>query len=516
MAERTVILDRYELDEVHLGKGGMGEVWGGYDKRLDRRVAVKFIRFPDGIPDPELERRFLHEAMIMAQLDHPGAPAIHDAGTFDDPRRGQRLFMVMQFVEGATLDYLIDEQGPLPIGWVAAIGAQVAAVLSAAHRRSILHRDLKPSNITLCPDGTLKVLDFGLAMLHDPELSRFSRTGQILGTASYMPPEQVRAGTLAPQSDLYALGCVLHELLTGRRLFTGPTEFSVYEQQVHTAPPPVRRLRSDVPPELDEIILSLLAKRVEDRPLDAATVHDRLLPYVTGVGQLPGFTVRGPSPLRMYAHAVSRVLTGVADAGTVPAAPVISRVSGDPDFSRGDIERARREAMSLARDSRYSQAVEVLAAVAVPAGRVLGAEDPEVLNLRGQLANVLFEAGDHRRAASAFHQLAVDMAKRYQADDERVFQCRMQEAVCHAHLGDSGLALRLMSGLLADELHAYPVDDPRTLELRRQIGELEKSAGDVEAAGRTLTELLDDLSRLYGPEHPATVRVRDSLTRLAP
>ncbi|MFC7642631.1 serine/threonine-protein kinase [Streptosporangium lutulentum] len=377
---------------MHLGKGGMGEVWGGYDKHLDRRVAVKFILLPDGVADPELERRFTHEAMIMAQLDHPGTPAIHDAGTFDDPRRGRRPFMVMQFVEGVTLDFVIDEQGPLSVGWVAAIGTQVAAVLSAAHERSILHRDLKPSNITLCPDGTLKVLDFGLAMLHDPELSRLSRTGQILGTASYMPPEQVRAGSLAPQSDLYALGCVLHELLTGRRLFTGPTEYSVYEQQIHTAPPRVRQFRSDVPPELDEIILSLLAKRIEDRPSDAGTVHDRLLPYVTGVGQLPGITVCGPSPRRMYAHAVSRVFTGVADGVTTHAASVISRSSGDGDFSRGDIERARREAMSLARDSRYSQAVEVLAAVAEPAGRVLGAEDPEVLNLRGQLANVLFEA----------------------------------------------------------------------------------------------------------------------------
>ncbi|GAA2873817.1 hypothetical protein GCM10010517_34400 [Streptosporangium fragile] len=126
MAERTVILERYELDEVPLGRGAMGEVWGGYDKRLDRRVAVKFILSPGRAPEPELERRFIHEAMVMAQLDHPGAPAVHDAGTFDDPRHGRRLFMVMQFVEGVTLDHVVNEQEPLSVGWAAAIGAQAA------------------------------------------------------------------------------------------------------------------------------------------------------------------------------------------------------------------------------------------------------------------------------------------------------------------------------------------------------------------------------------------------------
>ncbi|MEU8270988.1 serine/threonine-protein kinase [Sphaerisporangium sp. NPDC049002] len=515
MAEHVRILGRYELDKIHLARGGMGEVWGGFDKRLDRRVAVKFIRFPDGVPNPELERRFIHEAMIMAKLDHPGIPAIHDAGSFEDPLRGPRLFLVMQFVEGVTLDHVVDEHGPLPVGWVAAIGAQVAAVLSAAHERSILHRDLKPANLMLCPDGTLKVLDFGLAVLDDPNLSRLTRTGHMLGTASYMPPEQIRAGTLAPQTDLYALACVLHELFTGKRLFTGKTEYSVFEQHVQTAPSSVLPLRPDVPADLDALLLSMLAKRVEDRPADAATVHDRLLPYVTRVGQLPGVTVSGPSPLRMYSQVVGRMLNR-PDATGAPAARVIAQPSGwgDTDFSRGDIERARREAMSLVRESRYSQAVDVLATVAEPAGQALGADDPEVLSLRMQLANVLFGGGDYRQAVPEFHRLAADLAKRYTADDERVFQCRMQEATCHAHLGDGALALRLMNDLLFDEMHAYPVDDPRTLELRRQIGELEKSTGDIDSARRTLADLLDDLDRLYGSDHPATVRVRDGLARL--
>lgn len=312
MTDRTVICGRYELDGLHLARGGMGEVWGGRDRELNRRVAVKLVRLPDGPggADPELERRFVHEARIMARLDHPGIPPVHDLGVFEDLRHGRRLFMVMQFVEGVALDHVVDEHGPLPVGWAAAIGAQVAAVLAAAHERAILHRDLKPSNLMLCADGAVKVLDFGLAVLHDPEVTRLTSTGRILGTAAYMSPEQVLAQRATARSDLYALGCVLHELLTGHRLFTGPSEFDVMHRQVNEPAPPVRRERGDVPPELDELIGAMLAKRPEDRPPDARAVHDRLLPYVAGARELPGVVAAHAGPLRMYANVLSRMLSG--------------------------------------------------------------------------------------------------------------------------------------------------------------------------------------------------------------
>ncbi|MEN3536494.1 serine/threonine-protein kinase [Microbispora sp. ZYX-F-249] len=512
MPDRTVILGRYELDPVHLGRGAMGTVWGGHDKVLDRRVAIKLIRFPDDRPDPEMERRFDREAQVMAQLNHPGAPTIYDLGAFDDPVIGRRLFLVMEFVEGVTLEDVIAEHGPLPVGWAAAVGAQIAAVLNAAHDRGILHRDLKPSNLMVRRDGTVKVLDFGLAMLHKPEVSRLTQTGQILGTVSYSPPEQIRAGAVTPQSDLYALGCVLHELLTGEPVFTGPTEFSVQEQHIRAAPPAVRSFRSDVPRELDGILASLLAKRAEDRPVSAAAVHDQLMPYVTGVGHLPGVTADKPSAVRMYAHAVSRILISSAEAAA--PAGLEENLREHSELSRKDLERAHHKAMSLLLQSRYEEVAALLASVAELAGGIFGADDPEVLDLRTQLANALFEGGDYLRAAAAYNRLAPDLARRYGPDDERTFRCRMQEAMCQAHLNDPELALRLLRDLLADQQRAYPPGDQRTLELRRQIGEMERRSGDLAGAHLTFAELYDELSRRFGRDHPATARVGESLAAL--
>ncbi|WP_433350134.1 serine/threonine-protein kinase [Microtetraspora malaysiensis] len=293
-----VIGDRYELDDLPLGQGGMGAVYGGHDRRLDRKVAVKFLRFPGG-HDEELERRFIREARILARLEHPGAPVLYDFGTYD-----QRLFQVMQFIEGVTVADLVSEYGPLPVPWAAAIAAQACAVLTAAHALSICHRDLKPTNLMLCPDGSVKVLDFGLAMLRESDGAQFTRVGQILGTPAYMSPEQIQRGVAGPKSDLYALGCVMHEMLTGKPLFTGPTEYAVFDKQVKERPPSV----PDVPVELDRLIAELLEKQPENRPADAATLYERLQPFAADLPMLPGFLhpPSVPSPGRMYARMVGR------------------------------------------------------------------------------------------------------------------------------------------------------------------------------------------------------------------
>jgi non-specific serine/threonine protein kinase len=254
-----LIADRYELDELPLGQGGMGAVHGGHDKHLDRRIAVKFLQLPGG-PDDELERRFIREARILARLEHAGAPILYDFGMFE-----RRLYQVMQFIDGVTVADLVGEHGPVPVPWAAAIAAQACAVLSAAHALAICHRDLKPTNLMLCPDGSVKVLDFGLAMLREADVLQFTRTGQLLGTPAYMAPEQIRSGVAGPRSDLYALGCVLHEMLTGRQLFTGPTAYVVFDKQVKERPPSV----SGVPVELDRLIQDLLEKEPEKRPADA-------------------------------------------------------------------------------------------------------------------------------------------------------------------------------------------------------------------------------------------------------
>jgi serine/threonine protein kinase len=295
-----LIADRYELDELPLGQGGMGAVYGGRDTHLERRVAVKFLQLPGG-RDEELERRFIREARILAKLEHAGAPVLYDFGTFE-----HRLYQVIQFIDGVTIADLVGEHGPLPVPWAAAIAAQACAVLSAAHALSICHRDLKPTNLMLCRDGSVKVLDFGLAMLREADVARFTRAGQILGTPAYMAPEQIQRGVAGPPSDLYALGCVLHEMLTGKQLFTGPTAYAVFEKQVKQHPPAV----PDVPAELDALIQELLDKDPERRPPGANNLYSRLQPFARDLPALPGFLnpPSVPSPVRMYARMVGRVL----------------------------------------------------------------------------------------------------------------------------------------------------------------------------------------------------------------
>jgi serine/threonine protein kinase len=293
-----LIADRYELDDLPLGQGGMAAVHGGHDRHLDRRVAVKFLHLPGG-QDDELERRFVREARILARLEHAGAPVLYDFGMFE-----RRLYQVMQFIDGVTVADLVSEHGPIPVPWAATVAAQASAVLAAAHSLSICHRDLKPTNLMLCPDGSVKVLDFGLAVLRESDVLQFTRAGQIVGTPAYMAPEQIRSGIAEPRSDLYALGCVLHEMLTGRQLFTGPTAYVVFDKQVKERPSSV----PDVPAELDSLILQLLEKEPENRPSDAAELYDRLQPFVVDLPMLPGFLTPPsiPSPGRMYARMAGR------------------------------------------------------------------------------------------------------------------------------------------------------------------------------------------------------------------
>ncbi|MEU7479102.1 serine/threonine-protein kinase [Lentzea sp. NPDC042327] len=298
-----LIADRYEIDDLPLGRGGMGAVHRGRDLRLDRRVAVKLLQLPGS--DEEVQQRFAREARIVAKLEHPGVPVLYDFGTYD-----QRLFQVMQFVDGVTIADLVDEFGPLPEPWAANIAAQTAAVLAAAHDRGICHRDLKPTNLMLCPDGAVKVLDFGLALLRESDVAPFSRAGQILGTPSYMAPEQIQRGVAEPRSDLYALGCVLHEMLTGAQLFTGPTAYAVFERHVREVPRAVAG-------GLNGVVQRLLAKEPDGRPGSAREVFEALQGVSRDVPALPGFVAEG-STGTMYANVQRRYGNRAVDGGGAP------------------------------------------------------------------------------------------------------------------------------------------------------------------------------------------------------
>lgn len=299
----------------------MGEVWFGYDNRLDRQIAIKFIRadrFPDGRPDEDLARRFVRESRITARLEHPGVPTVYDCGPY-----GEDLYMVMQLVKGCPVSALLDETR-VPVAWAVAIAAQVCSVLAVAHANSLVHRDLKPGNLMLCPDGTVKVLDFGIAAaLATTDTTTLTRTGEVLGTPSYMAPEQAMTGMAGPQSDLYSLGVILDEMLAGDNQFAAPTALATMRNHTDATPRPLRTRRRDVPEGLERLVLWLLAKKPEKRPRSADVVYERLLDFCHELPTFPGYVnLDAPHPVRMYATVVGRMTSPPPVGNRRPAHPV--------------------------------------------------------------------------------------------------------------------------------------------------------------------------------------------------
>jgi eukaryotic-like serine/threonine-protein kinase len=255
-----VLAGRYRLLTL-LGRGGAGEVWKAEDTVLARQVAVKLLRALEGDPMDAVER-FRAEAQAAARLMHPNVVATYDVGA-----EGEHVFLVMELVSGPDLAQLMRSSGLPSAELVADIASQGARALDAAHAAGIIHRDVKPGNLLLAPDGTLKITDFGIAKGVDTEATG---VGVLLGTASYVSPEQVRGLPATPASDWYSLGCVLYELLAGTPPFTGPTVESIMRQQLGSDPAPINR--ADVDPALANLVLQLLAKTPADRPSSAAEV----------------------------------------------------------------------------------------------------------------------------------------------------------------------------------------------------------------------------------------------------
>ena len=258
------LVGRYVLEEL-LGAGAMGEVWRGTDRQLDRPVAVKVMR--DQFADPRLGRRFQREARITARLQHPGIVVVYDAGTHDG-----HPFIVMELLEGRDLAAVLDQENAgLAVDMAISLAIQAAEALQAAHAGHVIHRDLKPANLFLQDNGLLKICDFGIAWASDATAGLTS-AGQAIGTAWYMSPEQCEGNQVDERSDLYSLGCVLHELLTGQPPFPAGQQLTVMFQHRDTPPAGPRALRPDIPAELDSLVLKLLAKAPADRQPNAGVV----------------------------------------------------------------------------------------------------------------------------------------------------------------------------------------------------------------------------------------------------
>jgi eukaryotic-like serine/threonine-protein kinase len=274
-ASARVLADRYTLLE-RIGSGGAGVVWRAHDGLLDRTVAVKLLH-RDLARDPATTERFRAEAAAAAKLTHPHAVIVYDIGQTEDGD-----YLVMELVEGATLGDLLDE-GPLLPGVVASLGNQVGRALGAAHARGLVHRDVKPANILITNEGVGKVADFGIARALGDATSRLTVTGHVMGTARYLAPEQLRDEGIDARADVYALGLVLHQCLTGRLPFGEGTAVEVASRRLVGDLPAPSELNRDVPPALDEAICRAIQLDPDGRFADgaefAAALADLAAPY---------------------------------------------------------------------------------------------------------------------------------------------------------------------------------------------------------------------------------------------
>jgi serine/threonine protein kinase len=263
-----IVKDRYEILEI-LGEGGMAFVYKARDMQLERFVAIKTLK-PNYVNQETFVDRFKREAKTAANLNHPNIVQIFDWGIEDEP------YFVMEYIEGNTLTSIIAKKRAISLSDILFIGAQVSSGLHAAHQKGLVHRDIKPGNIMITPDGKVKVTDFGIVSLQNEE-SDITKTGSILGTASYISPEQAQGKPVSIESDLYSLGTVLYELITGKAPFSGDSPISTATKHLTETPEKPSLFRRDLPKGVETAILKLLEKATYDRFKSAEDLRATLL-----------------------------------------------------------------------------------------------------------------------------------------------------------------------------------------------------------------------------------------------
>jgi serine/threonine-protein kinase len=273
---QVIFNGRYELHR-RLGRGGMAEVYLARDQLLDRPVAVKVL-FPALATDAGFVERFRREAQAAANLQHPNIVSVFDWGEANGT-----YFIVMEYVEGLTLAETLRDEGRLHPDRAAEITADIAAALGFAHRNGVVHRDVKPGNVLITRDGGVKVADFGIARaISDSSDQNLTKTGSVMGTATYFSPEQARGAPVDPRSDLYSLGVVLYEMITGRPPFSGDSAVAIAYKHVQENPVPPRRVDPSLPETLEAITLKTLAKNPANRYPSAQDLRADLRRYLDG------------------------------------------------------------------------------------------------------------------------------------------------------------------------------------------------------------------------------------------
>lgn len=308
------LVGEFELGEL-IATGTVGEVYRARHLESGRQVVIKLLQ-PEVANEPDVQRRFVREVSIAEKLHHPNIVRHYDCGLF-----GDRIYFAMELVECGTLKQVLERRRRLPWREAVECAIQICAALEYAHESGVIHRDLKPANLFLSEDGKVKVGDFGLA--RDLASTRLTLEGTTVGTCRYMPPEQIAGeAQLTGATDLYALGCVLYEMITGRTPFDGRSIVEIFEQHLNETPPPPTQFVRDCPAELSELILALLEKSASDRPASAGAVRGALADILHG------------RPMHLHPRP-----TATSEQDTVPAKPpdgpnLTQRLQAAPESTR--------------------------------------------------------------------------------------------------------------------------------------------------------------------------------------
>ena len=274
---RTIVNDRYEIGK-RIGRGGMAEIFQARDILLDRPVAMKVL-FPEFATDPAFVERFRREAQAAANLNHPNIVAVYDWGKVNNT-----YYIAMEYVNGRTLADILKQSGTLTPMQVCDVMSEVASALISAHQNSVIHRDIKPGNILVSTTGQVKVADFGIARALGAGVEQgLTQTGAVMGTATYFSPEQAQGASTDQRSDIYSLGVVMYEMLSGVPPFTGENAVAIAYKQVHERAMPLDQRLTSAPPEVAAIVAKCMEKSPDDRYSSAEEVRDELRRFVEGM-----------------------------------------------------------------------------------------------------------------------------------------------------------------------------------------------------------------------------------------
>ncbi|MEU9002623.1 serine/threonine-protein kinase [Streptomyces sp. NPDC048551] len=526
---RETIEGRYELDEL-LGRGGFGEVWRAKDSRVGRWVAVKI-----GHPQtPEETRRFEREASLAGNLAHPHIATIHDFGRTE---RGGRdaVFLVMELLQGRSLAEVL-EGGVPPLGDALEWAARIADALGAAHDAGIVHRDVKPANVMVTESGVVKVLDFGIAKSSGAPGTELTATGMIIGSFPYMAPERWTGGAggvpVDGRADLYALGCVLTELLTGRRPFPAREMHELLAHHLTTEPPAPGALREGIPAALNELVLGLLAKDPRERPAQAREVSRRLTEIARGaLPPAPAVPAAAFPPPPAYSPTVH---TAAGDPVRSMLERRLAQVLDDAPADRlvrldmlvADLTEELGAQDALTVRAAYHRAMTVrghsptdLERILPKMVRVLGLEHPDTIAARAAYVGeaAAYGPGDGRRHEAELREV-IEQARRVLGADDPVTLTARYHLAGALQRGEAAREGRWgsqtpqqahaergwLAPLLPDMERRLPADSPVLLDVRRRLAHDAWLLGDFAAAAPLYLCLYPDLAALAERGDPET------------